>query len=395
MLMSPKRHESLSGDRWSEDAAREAIARIVARTHAEFDAEAEVWPLHPDDVDPPDGDRPLRGLYIGAAGIIWALQQLGEGDAYDGVVDGLDAAICAEPDDGEEALPSWMLGRSGILALAERRSHEPARADTLASLVQASIESPARELLYGNPGTMVAAATMWERTGDERWATLWRAGADRLLAEREADGLWTQQLKADMAPRRFFGAGHGYVGNVWSLLRGGTLLSEAERRDVEQRAIDVVTEHAVVENERANWPPLAGEPLVTSDGTIRVQWCHGAPGVLTSLAAVGRGDEAWSALLEAGGNLIWDAGPIATGVGICHGTAGNGYALLALWKRTADEVWLERARQFAMHAVPQVERNADRWGFARHSLFTGDIGVALFLHACIDGDDRVPTLDVF
>jgi lantibiotic modifying enzyme len=126
-----------------------------------------------------------------------------------------------------------------------------------------------------------------------------------------------------------------------------------------------------------------------------VQWCHGAPGVLTSLAAVGREDEAWSALLEAGGNLIWDAGPIATGVGICHGTAGNGYALLALWKRTGDDIWLERARQFGVHAAAQVERSAERWGFARHSLYTGDVGVALFLRACIDGDDRLPTLDWF
>jgi lantibiotic modifying enzyme len=392
MLMSPQRHEPLAGEGWSEDAARAAIARIVARTHAEFDAPSGLWPLHPDDVDP-DGDRPLRGLYLGAAGIIWALLELGEADRYHQVVEGLDAAICAEPDDGEEALACWMLGRSGILALAERLGHDPGRADALASLIEQNIDSPARELLYGNPGTMVAAATMWDRTGDERWAGLWRAGADRLIAERETDGLWTQLIGRDPRPRRYLGAGHGYVGNVWSLLRGGSLLSEVERRDIERRAIDVVTRDAVVEDNWANWPPLAGESLTTSDGTIRVQWCHGAPGVVTSLAAVGRDDEDWSALLESAGNLIWDAGPVATGVGICHGTAGNGYALLALWKRTGDTVWLERAQQFAMHAAGQVEQNVAQWGFARHSLFTGDTGVALFLRACLEGDDRLPTLD--
>jgi lantibiotic modifying enzyme len=394
MLMSPQRHEPLDGDRWSEAAARAAIARIVARTHAGFDASRGLWPLHPDDVDA-DSDRPLRGLYLGAAGIIWALGELGEGDPYDSVVEGLDAAIREEPDEGEDSLMSWMLGRSGILALAERRKHDPVRADALASLVEANIESPGRELLYGNPGTMIAAVTMWERSGEERWAGLWRAGADRLLAEREADGLWTQRIGLNERQYRFVGAGHGYAGNVWSLLRGGALLGEAERRDVEQRAIDVMTRHAVVEDDRANWPPLAGEPLVSSDGTIRVQWCHGAPGVLTSLAAVGRDDEAWSALLEAAGNLVWDAGPIATGIGICHGTAGNGWALLALWKRTGEEIWLDRAQRFAVHAAAQVERNFQRFGFPRHSLFTGDLGVALCLRACLKGDDRLPTLDWF
>jgi len=32
------------------------------------------------------------------------------------------------------------------------------------------------------------------------------------------------------------------------------------------------------------------------------------------------------------------------GAGICHGTAGNGYALLKTFERTGDELWLERAR---------------------------------------------------
>jgi Lanthionine synthetase C-like protein len=151
----------------------------------------------------------------------------------------------------------------------------------------------------------------------------------------------------------------------------------------------------VVEDGRANWPPFAAMPLAPSDDAIRVQWCHGAPGIITSLAGASPDDAAWTRLLEAGGRLTWEAGPLSTGVGICHGTAGNGYAFLALWKRTGDEVWLERARRFALHAAGQVERNVARSGAGRHSLFTGDIGVALFLRACIDGDSRMPTLDRF
>ena len=77
--------------------------------------------------------------------------------------------------------------------------------------------------------------------------------------------------------------------------------------------------------------------------------------------------------------------------GLCHGTAGNAYGLLALWQRTSDELWLERARRLAMHAIDQVERSETPW----HSLFTGDLGVALCLRSCLAADARFPALDWF
>jgi len=42
---------------------------------------------------------------------------------------------------------------------------------------------------------------------------------------------------------------------------------------------------AVVEDGLANWPLAAGDDLVAWDEQIRVQWCHGAAGVVASAAA--------------------------------------------------------------------------------------------------------------
>ena len=67
-------------------------------------------------------------------------------------------------------------------------------------------------------------------------------------------------------------------------------------------------------------------------------------------------------MLVAGGELTWRAGPLVKGPGLCHGTAGNGYAFLKLFERTGDELWLERARAFAMHAIEQVERFRREYG---------------------------------
>jgi hypothetical protein len=46
-----------------------------------------------------------------------------------------------------------------------------------------------------------------------------------------------------------------------------------------------------------------------------------------------------------------------------------------------------------MHAADQVEERTARLGHGRHSLFTGDEGVALCLASCIEGGERLPVID--
>ena len=97
----------------------------------------------------------------------------------------------------------------------------------------------------------------------------------------------------------------------------------------------------------------------------------------------------------AGGELTWQAGPLAKGAGLCHGTAGNGYAFLKLLKRTGNELWLERAQAFAMRAIEQIEQATATYGRGRYTLWTGDLGTALYLHSCLTATAAFPTLDHF
>ncbi len=115
-----------------------------------------------------------------------------------------------------------------------------------------------------------------------------------------------------------------------------------------------------------------------------VQWCHGAPGVVAALAPVNWHHTSLETLLLRAGEFVWKAGPLLKGPGLCHGTAGNGYALLALYARTGERLWLDRARRFAMHAIGQSERAKESFGQRRYSLWTGDGGLAVYLHDCID-----------
>lgn len=57
-------------------------------------------------------------------------------------------------------------------------------------------------------------------------------------------------------------------------------------------------------------------------------------------------------------------------------------------------MWLDRARSTAMRALEQVEEMRAEHGHGRYSLFTGAIGVALFVQSCSEVDWRFPIMNL-
>jgi hypothetical protein len=396
VLFAPASHEPLTGRPWSGPAARAAIAAIAADAESAFDPD-EGFPAHPRDLE--GGPLPaVASLYLGAAGVIWALHALARDGAAElrrdwaPVAAGLHERYLADPDFPEDTgggpVPSLWMGESGILLLAHELAPAPGVEERLLACVRANRDHPSREVMWGAPGTMLAARAMHERTGAPEWAEAWSESAGRLWDAWE-DPVWVQDLYGSRV--RYLGPAHGFAGNV-AALAGGGLLDDARRAELERRVVAVALRYAEREGELAQWPPAA-DPPARPGQPIRTQWCHGAPGMVASLARVAPGDAAFTELLAAGGELTWRAGPLAKGAGLCHGTAGNGYALLKLFERTGDERWLVRARAFAAHALEQVERERARHGRGRYSLWTGDVGVALFAASCLSATAEVPTLD--
>jgi lantibiotic modifying enzyme len=272
-------------------------------------------------------------------------------------------------------LPSAWVGEGGIALVAWLLSPSPSVADRLASLV-AVPQDDTLELMWGSPGLLLIADTMLERTGEKRWAAAASAIADHLVERRgeRVPRLWTQRLYGET--KEILGPAHGFAGIVAALAR---------RADVRETTAALAAT-AVRAGDQANWPPTPG------GSTDRTQWCHGAPGMVASAAALPRDDELDS-LLGAGGELTWAAGPLRKGANLCHGTAGNGFALLKLFTRTADERWLDRARRFAMHAIAQVQIARREYGRGRYTLWTGDLGTAIYLAQCLAGTSELPAID--
>ncbi len=393
-LVDPDAHEPLTETVWDAERARAAIAAIASETELAFDAD-ELWPTHALDDDPDEPQlRAVGSLYLGAAGVIWALQELRRSGHVELRRDWADVATTlperyrGEPDFPEEGVvPSLWMGEAGILLVAHTLAPAAWQEDQLLDAVRRNVDNPTLELMWGSPGTMLAAQVMLERTQEERWRAAWNSSAD-LLWEEWRDDLWEQ----DLYGRRMhvFGPAHGFAGNVYVLGRGN-LLDAARRPELERRATVTLERHGLRSDRFAQWPPS----LEPSRVPRRTQWCHGAPGIVASLASLAPDDEGLTELLVAGGELTWQAGPLRKGANLCHGTAGNGYAFLKLLERTGDELWLDRARAFAMHAIEQVERATTHYGRGRHTLWTGDPGTALYLAGCLTADAAFPTLDAW
>ena len=48
-----------------------------------------------------------------------------------------------------------------------------------------------------------------------------------------------------------------------------------------------------------------------------------------------------------------------------------------------------------MHAIDQCDRALEKYGQRKFSLWTGDLGLAIYLWDCIRATAKFPTLDIF
>ena len=73
LLFDPRAFEPLTETQWNEPRVRDAIQAIVAAAEEAFD-DAALWPAG--EWESWQTPLPLKNLYVGAAGVLWALHAL-------------------------------------------------------------------------------------------------------------------------------------------------------------------------------------------------------------------------------------------------------------------------------------------------------------------------------
>lgn len=401
MLYQPDRHQPLTGPTWDPELARTTIVRLLTST---LDAYSPIdrWPLPiAAEVGENWQGQPPTSIYLGAMGVLWVLDYLQDYlptelsfdkqqlalDLYQQYFNSEGRVFAG--DDG--LLPSYLLGETGILLVLGKLvpSTKVTNRTRQMRLIEKNISNPTLEPLWGGTGSVIPLLFDLEAELSQASEDLFVSHCEFMkskLTKDTATGspIWTQDLYGEK--RCYTGAGHGFAGNIYPFIRGRSFLPADLAQWSLDTAVDMIVKTAVVEGDCANWPSLLGvqDP---QRPRFRVQWCHGAPGVIVALNDIPIGyNQDFDKLMLKAGETIWQAGPLHKGVNLCHGTDGNGFAFLKLHERTGDPKWLERARAFAMHALAQTNN--------RHALWDGDLSLPCFLHACLTQEGGFPLLDI-
>src|SRR5262245_17656704 len=243
VLFKLELHEPLSDRSWDESRARYALRGIVADADRAFDPDG-LWPA--EEWDSWQTTPPLKDVYTGAAGVLLGLDQLRRRGLAETQIDLVAATRRTlerwrEHPDYEQwtDLPSrpesaLLAGGAGPLFAAWRIEPSPELADELFTRVRENVGNEAVEIMWGAPGTMLAARAMHGWTGDERWADAWQESAESVLDMRDEDGLWTNRLYGETF--RSLTPPHGLVGNVQALRPG---LSEDRSASLERATGDL------------------------------------------------------------------------------------------------------------------------------------------------------------
>ena len=142
MLYEPTRFDALIDEPWVPARVEDTIAAIVADADAAFDRDA-LWPAH--EWDAQDKPLPLSGLYVGAAGVIWALDELEKRGHADS---SRDLASAASSVPGAPQLMSSVgfstLPRTSACTSSASAASEVSRKATSSAPVSPDISAPGR-----------------------------------------------------------------------------------------------------------------------------------------------------------------------------------------------------------------------------------------------------------
>ena len=403
MLFSSERHKKLTDTPWNKDLVTEVIKNIIDNTYQSRNITSGLWTIHPKDKFDSSPEF-FTDFYMGSAGVVWALKNLEDINSkdrdisFEELIDlSLKTHLKISGQTPYDDKGSFFVGEAGIRLIKQLISPDADNEVILIQQIESKMDSLENELLYGLPGSLLMIHFLYEKLKKTEHLILQNKIIEKLLSTRVIDELsgaliWIQTFSEQKV--RYIGAAHGTIGNYSILLR---ILRKQNNltyhKDIIKNLETFLNYYARKEDVKCNWP---SKMETDNSSKMLVHWCHGATGIVTELAPEIKASESQviDELLIHGGNLIWEAGPLEKGTTICHGTAGSGMAFLKLFERTNDLHWLQKAQSFAMFAIDQYQQEKQEFGQERFSLWTGDLGLAIFLRDVLFHKASMPGLDI-
>ncbi|XP_071803530.1 lanC-like protein 2 [Asterias amurensis] len=281
-------------------------------------------------------------------------------------------------DAGPLALGSILLNKLG------REAESKACLDKLHQLHEACLDPGLPdELLYGRGGYLYALlfaqshlpdASIDVRIMEDVYRCIIKSGEAFSKRERSKS-----PLMYAWHDKKYIGAAHGLSGILCLLMQVTLPVAQEYLHSHVKPSVDYVLELAFP---TGNYPSSLGN---NSDRLLH--WCHGAPGVIHMLLQAHKvfGDEKYLEAAKRCGDVIWERGLLRKGYGLCHGTAGNAYAFVALYQNTKDNKYMYQAQKFAEWCL-DYGKHGCRAPDHPYSLFEGMAGTIYFLADLLNPD---------
>jgi lantibiotic modifying enzyme len=306
---------------------------------------------------------------------------------------------------------SVFIGDSGALLVASLVSSDDPEvgdssyyAEQYKGILPQALDAEEDEVLFGRAGWLLGLLQLQRRCGVDvsnearqvirKMVSSGRDGAANLLPRRK-----------DQLPNLFYawhykfyiGAAHGLFGIALSLIRSEQHWpSELNMRDDVRSLLEFLLSLECDADgnpaEGGYYPtrvfPTTKQPLV--------HWCHGSPGAIMTFAAAHEsptiGEQKYRDAADRAAAAVWHHGLLHKGPGLCHGIAGNAYALAR--NATSNGEAAVRFAEFASSA-----EGLSTWESPDHpaSLYEGCAGLIPLIGSMLEGESvalqRMPLYD--
>ncbi|MGJ8675975.1 MAG: lanthionine synthetase LanC family protein [Akkermansiaceae bacterium] len=224
--------------------------------------------------------------------------------------------------------------------------------DESANKVLTEQPGPVTDFLSGEASNGWLFLQLWKKNADSKYLEgAVRCGRwleNQLITDDLGTHCIVETIQKGFGTIPYTGLGHGISGVAYFFACLYQSTSDVHWRGLASALLDTLIRHAQPAQGGINWSPRLGDGELT-----RCQFSHGAAGIGLVFAKAARlldQPNYLSVALQAG-EATYQYGDLRANPTFCTGLAGGGELLVELYQITRDEIWLERAQEFAHMAL--------------------------------------------
>ena len=211
---------------------------------------------------------------------------------------------------------------------------------------------PVTDFLSGEASNGWLLLQLWQKSADiEHLEGAIRCGywlEKQLVTDKLGTHCIVETIQKGFGTQPYTGLAHGISGIAYFFACLYNATSDLHWKALATALLDTLIRHSQPARGGINWSPRIGNNELT-----RCQYSHGAAGIgLVFAKATGLLKEPnyLSIALQAG-EATYQYGDFRKNPTFCTGLAGGGELLVELYQITREEIWLERAQEFAQKAL--------------------------------------------